>query len=72
MENQSDKPDFDLPNTECHKKGFFDLESIQRKLGITQTEVEIAWANRENEKPIYLKTVNGINFWISNYTPKND
>ncbi len=65
-------PDFKLPNTECHKKVFYDLPSIQTKLGITKFDLESAWTKRLPEQPVFLCTARvgdeDRNFWISNYT----
>lgn len=57
------------PQDRCHKKAYYDLESIQIKLKITQAEIDEAWAIRELETPVFLKIINGVNFFISNYTP---
>lgn len=57
------------PHDRCHKKRYYDLESIQKKTGITQAEIDEAWAKREPETSVFLKVINGEHFFISNYTP---
>lgn len=52
---------------EAHKKHYYDLPSIQVKLGLTQEDVDIAWASRQPEQPVYLCYAMDRHFWISNY-----
>lgn len=54
---------------ECHKKAFYDLPSIQLKLGITQVDVDKAWQQEHvADEPIYLCDAINKRFWISTYT----
>lgn len=61
-------PQFDpKSNQESHKKSYYDLESIQKKLWITQRDVDSAWAYRKDREPVYLCYAMDRHFWISNY-----
>lgn len=61
-------PAFDpKSNQECHKKVYYDLPSMQIKLGITKFQLEEAWAKRVKDEPVYLCYAVDRHFWISNY-----
>lgn len=53
---------------ECHKKVFYDLPSIQAKLGYTQEYLEERWATRLPETPVFLIEKDGRKHFVSNYT----
>ncbi len=63
---------------QCHKKRYYDLPSIQEKLDIDQAFVDLVWDNQpimnhlkrwfgKETEPIYLATINGVNYFISTY-----
>lgn len=58
-----DKPD---KYDQCHKKQYYDPESIQKKLGITQADVDAA-AAKGNGEPVFITTALGCNWFLSTY-----
>lgn len=52
---------------ECHKKLFYDLESIQIKLGITQADVDAAFDKAKPPEPQFLCHACDRNYFISTY-----
>ena len=54
---------------QCHKKHYYDLESVQQKLGITQADVDSAYSFAKGDgEPVFLVTAKGCNWFISTYT----
>ncbi len=52
---------------DVHKKKYYDLPSVQAKLGLTQGQVDVCWERRVAGEPVYLISAMGRKWFISNY-----
>ncbi len=53
---------------QIHKKKYYDLDTIQAKLGITQEQVDKAWSKRKPPEPVFLVRSEFLeNHFISTY-----
>lgn len=58
----------DHNQVQCFPKRYWDLDTVQLRLGFSQEEIDYAWAHRHPETVVYLGEKNGTHYFISNYT----
>lgn len=55
------------PQDQVHRKRYYDLESIQEKINITQELVDKTWESKKVPDPVFLTEKDGTNYFISTY-----
>ncbi len=58
----------DHNQVQCFPKRYWDLDTVQARLGFSQEEINYAWAHKKPETVVYLGQKNGNYYFISNYT----